>query len=180
MSVHLRAWRPSDTEAFAEICAAADPELLSNLPGDRSAAGAREWLDRVGTAEAEGTAYACAIVGDDDGLLGCVMASGIERRHSTAWISYWLRSAARGRGLASAALRTLVDTLHDDVGIHRLELGYRVNNPASGAVAKSAGFLVEGREREKLLYDGVRFDTEVAARLATDPRGSGHRLPLRR
>ncbi|GAA3833697.1 GNAT family N-acetyltransferase [Brevibacterium ammoniilyticum] len=180
MSVHLRAWRPSDAEALAEIFDAADPELLSNIPDDRSATGAGEWLDRVSASESDGTAYACAIVGDDDSLLGNVMASGIERRHSTAWISYWLRSAARGRGLASAALRTLVDTLHDDLEIHRLELGYRVNNPASGMVAKSAGFLVEGREREKLLYDGVRFDTEVAARLATDPRGSGHRLPLRR
>ena len=37
---------------------------------------------------------------------------------------------------------------------------------------------VEGREREKLLYDGVRFDTETAARLAGDPRIAGRRLSL--
>lgn len=30
-------------------------------------------------------------------------------------------------------------------------------------------FVVEGRERQKLVYDGVRYDTETHARLATDP-----------
>ncbi|MBU5899846.1 GNAT family N-acetyltransferase, partial [Vibrio cholerae O1] len=78
-------------------------------------------------------------------------------------------ASARGRGLASSALRTLVDVAHDELDVYRLELGYRVNNPASAAVARAAGFLVEGREREKLLYDGVRFDTEVCARLSGDP-----------
>ncbi|MDT7786054.1 MAG: hypothetical protein QOF58_4473 [Pseudonocardiales bacterium] len=36
-------------------------------------------------------------------------------------------------------------------------------------MAVSAGFLAEGVERSKLLYDGVRYDTETHARLATDP-----------
>ena len=85
---------------------------------------------------------------------------------------------ARGQGLVSAALRSLVDLLHDDLGIYRLELGYRVNNPASASVAKNAGFIVEGREREKLLYDGTRYDTEICARLSGDPRHPGARLPM--
>ena len=105
------------------------------------------------------------------------MASGIEHRHSTAWISYWATAEARGQGMTSAGLRSLVDHLHDELGIYRLELGYRVNNPASAAVAQNAGFLVEGRERQKLLYDRIRYDTEVCARLRGDPRAEGPRLP---
>ena len=85
---------------------------------------------------------------------------------------------ARGQGLVSAALRSFVDLLHDDLGIYRLELGYRVNNPASAAVARNARFIVEGREREKLLYDGVRYDTEVCARLCGDLRRHGLRMPI--
>jgi len=130
-------------------------------------------------AKADGTGWALAIVEADGDLFGNVMASCIEQRHSTAWISYWLTASARGRGLASSALRTLVDVAHDELDVYRLELGYRVNNPASAAVARAAGFLVEGREREKLLYDGVRFDTEVCARLSGDPRSPGRRLPVR-
>jgi hypothetical protein len=36
-------------------------------------------------------------------------------------------------------------------------------------VATSAGFLVEGLERQKLKYGDERFDVELHSRLATDP-----------
>ncbi|EKU47011.1 MULTISPECIES: GNAT family N-acetyltransferase [Brevibacterium] len=179
MTVHVRSWSTDDAEALVDIYANADAELRSNIPDDRGISGAREWLDRVLAAKADGTGWALAIVEADGDLFGNVMASCIEQRHSTAWISYWLTASARGRGLASSALRTLVDVAHDELDVYRLELGYRVNNPASAAVARAAGFLVEGREREKLLYDGVRFDTEVCARLSGDPRSPGRRLPVR-
>lgn len=206
MSFELRRWQRDDAAVLAEIYSTADPALLSNIPDDRSLNGARSWIESITDAEAGQTTRAFAIVergagidGDktvversaeaensersaeaatSERILGTVMASGIDRRHSSAWISYWTVAEARGRGLASAALRSLVDHLHDELDVYRLELGYRTNNPASAAVARSAGFLVEGCEREKLLYDGVRFDTETAARLAGDPRGTGRRLSL--
>lgn len=56
-----------------------------------------------------------------------------------------------------------------DVGLFRLELGHRMNNPASCRVATRAGFPAEGVQRQKLVYDGVRHDVELHARLATDP-----------
>ena len=52
--------------------------------------------------------------------------------------------------------------------VRRLELGYRTNNPASAAVARHAGFVVEGVEREKFCYDGVLYDAAIAARLHRD------------
>ncbi len=160
----------------------ADGALLSNIPDDRTIDGARAWIETVTGAEAVGDLCARVIVGPGDGsdrrILGNVMASGIEHRHSSAWVSYWSVAEARGQGLVSAGLRSLVDLLHDELGIYRLELGCRVNNPASAAVARNAGFLVEGREREKLLYDGIRYDTEVCARLTGDPRHSGPRIPI--
>ena len=177
MNAILRPWRAEDADELAEIYAGADADLSGNIPDDRSNDGARAWIEHIHRAEAAGTSCAFALVIEDGGrIVGNVMASGIERRHSSAWVSYWTAAAARGAGLTSAALRSFVDHLHDGLGIHRLELGYRTNNPASAAVAKNAGFVVEGREREKLLYDGIRFDTEVCARLSTDPRTPGSRL----
>lgn len=180
MDAILRHWRTDDAVALGRIFERADDALLSNMPDDRSVGGARTWIETITGAEAEGEVCAFAIVDhadrSDDRILGNVMASGIEHRHSTAWISYWTVAEARGQGLTSAGLRSLVDHLHDELDICRLELGYRVNNPASAAVARNAGFLVEGRERKKLLYDGVRYDTEVCARLTDDPRADGPRL----
>jgi ribosomal-protein-alanine N-acetyltransferase len=53
-------------------------------------------------------------------------------------------------------------------GLFRLELGHSAN-PASYGVATRAGFLVEGIERQKLLYGADRYDVESHACLATDP-----------
>ena len=194
MNAILRPWHSDDAEALAEVFERADDALLSNIPDDRTIAGAQAWIETITDAEAAGDLCARVIADDGDGvddgddaddgdgseqrILGNVIASGIERRHSSAWISYWSVAEARGQGLVSAALRSLVDLLHDDLGIYRLELGYRVNNPASASVAKNAGFIVEGREREKLLYDGTRYDTEICARLSGDPRHPGARLPM--
>ncbi|MBM6588529.1 GNAT family N-acetyltransferase [Brevibacterium sp. RIT803] len=178
MAEFLRRWRRDDVGALADIYVRADTDLRSNIPDDRSPAGAQAWLDRIRSAEDEGTVAAYAIVAADLTPVGNVMATAIEQRHSTAWISYWLDPSVRGHGLAAAGLRSLIDHLHDDLDVNRLELGYRVDNPASGRVAKSAGFAVEGRERERLLYDGFRFDTEVCARLRGDQRPSGRRLPI--
>ena len=179
MNAFLRSWRAEDADALAEVYASADADLTGNIPDDRSLDGARAWIEQIHRAETAGTASAYVLVVEPERrIVGNVMASGIERRHSSAWTSYWTVAAARGAGLTSAALRSFVDHLHDGLGIHRLELGYRTNNPASAKVAKNAGFLVEGREREKLLYDGIRFDTEVCARLSTDPRIPGPRLRM--
>lgn len=179
MTASLRRWHRADADTLVDIYARADSDLLNNIPDDLSLAGAQTWLDWAGGAEDDGSAVALAIVDGDESPVGNVMATSIDQRNSTAWISYWLDPSARGQGLAAAALRSFVDYLHDEHNVYRLELGYRLNNPASAAVAASAGFIVEGRQRERLLYDGVRFDTEECARLAGDPRPQRRRLPIR-
>lgn len=54
-------------------------------------------------------------------------------------------------------------------GHFRLELGYRVDNPASCRVATRADFITEGTEGAELRYGDARFAVETHARLATDP-----------
>jgi RimJ/RimL family protein N-acetyltransferase len=105
----------------------------------------------------------------EDGVaIGNVGASAIEFRHETAWMYYWLAAEARGKGYVTGALIVVSDWAFEN-GLHRLELGHRVNNPASCRVATAAGFLAEGIEREKLRYGNVRYDVETHARLVTDP-----------
>ncbi|MBL3668942.1 GNAT family N-acetyltransferase [Streptomyces sp. M2CJ-2] len=77
-------------------------------------------------------------------------------------------TTARGRGTASRACRAVARWAFDDTELFRLELGHRVNDPASCTGARAAGFAVEDRQRQKLEYDGVRYDVELHARLATD------------
>lgn len=102
-----------------------------------------------------------------------------------AWVYYWLTDAYRGQGYMKTALTAVCNWALDDPQLtptsptldssmlaslpsprlRRLELGYRTNNPASGAVAAAAGFQIEGIEREKFLYAGQSYDAVMAARL---------------
>ncbi|MCW2949052.1 MAG: hypothetical protein JWN41_65, partial [Thermoleophilia bacterium] len=100
--------------------------------------------------------------------VGEVSLSRIDPFHRKAWLSYWVAADMRGRGLASRAAASLVAYGFDELNLERVELGHRVDNPASGVVAARAGFTQEGHERGKLRYDGERFDTLSYGRLCTD------------
>src|SRR5699024_228615 len=105
MNAILRPWRAEDADELAEIYAGADADLSGNIPDDRSNDGARAWIEHIHRAEAAGTSCAFALVIDDGGrIVGNVMASGTERRQSSAWVSYWTAADARGARLHSASI----------------------------------------------------------------------------
>lgn len=106
---------------------------------------------------------------DHDDLLLALAAVTIDRDNASGWVFYWAHPDARGRGATIAAVRHLRDWCFT-AGLDRLELGYRVNNPASARVARRTGFIEEGLERGKFLIDGQRIDAVMASMLATDPR----------
>lgn len=114
---------------------------------------------------------------DDDGLVG-VVGVMVDRTNRVGWFWYWMHAAHRGRGWTSAAAASVADWALAAGGCERLELGHRANNPASGAVAQAAGFVLEGREREKFLVDGERIDVLTYGRLGSDPTPDGPRLAL--
>ncbi|WP_083403484.1 GNAT family N-acetyltransferase [Curtobacterium sp. MCBA15_016] len=202
MPASVRPWRPSDAPVL--LAASADPELARQFGGVRldDVAAAEAFIGA--TYRFDGHARYWAIVADvadvadfadvadvadgragSDGagsggagarVVGCVGVTAIEHTHGTAWVSYWLTPEARGRGLATRALAAAAEDAFA-LGLHRLELGHRTNNPASCAVATRAGFRAEGVEREKLRYGDDRFDVETHARLATDPTPDTVPLP---
>lgn len=108
---------------------------------------------------------------DGGHLVGLVCVS-VDEDNRSGWFWYWMNAAARGRGLMSRAAATIADRALSHSGLERLELGHRVNNPASGAVARAAGFVREGTERGKFLIAGQRIDVATYGRLLSDPAPS--------
>lgn len=162
----LRPWRADDAPIM--LAAAGEPMMDRQFTNPvASLAAAEAWIEALAARRVGDTAYSFAVL--DHGVpVGNVTVSSVERRHLTAWVSYWIREQARGKGLATKACRAVSEFAFAELGLFRLELAHRVDNPASCRVALGAGFLVEGVERARLLYDGVRHDTETHARLATD------------
>ena len=78
--------------------------------------------------------------------------------------------AVRGVGFGTEAGRAVVAWAFDAVGLHRISLGVYAFNPFAQRSYAKIGFLVEGVERDSLLWDGHWHDAVLMAMLATDPR----------
>ncbi|MGO1623233.1 GNAT family N-acetyltransferase [Flaviflexus sp.] len=115
---------------------------------------------------------------DDGGRLVGLVCVSVDRENLTGWFWYWIHADYRGSGLVKRGATAVANWALNDGGLERLELGHRVNNPASGAVARAAGFIKEGTERQKFLVDGNRIDVDTYGRLRTDPVPQGPVLPM--
>lgn len=172
----LRPWTDAEADAQAVLHAFAAPGMAGqSRTAIASLDDARAHVAPLVPDPSDAAPRSVAFAIDVGGIaVGHVMASAIDRRHLTGWVSYWVAATARGRGLASSGTAALARYCFAELGIFRLELGHRLNNPASGRVAAAAGFTQEGIERQKLRYQDdsgtwQRFDTALWARLATDP-----------
>lgn len=151
----------ADAESVLTAFAAGDDDLLRQAPPIGDLEQSRTYLEMIA---AHGW-----VIEHDGAFAGIVIASNRDTTHRSAWMSYWITPECRGNGLAGWGLRAASELLFEQ-GFYRLELGARVNNPASIKTAEHAGFVHEGVSRAELEYDGVRYDTVRMALLASDPR----------
>jgi RimJ/RimL family protein N-acetyltransferase len=127
---------------------------------------ASTWVTRYEEARRNGSREAFAVVEDDE-FLGLALAPTIDRETQTAELGYVVAPAARGRGVATEALRRLTDWAFAE-GMLRIELLISAENPASKKVAERCGYVREGVLRNAYVKPGRREDTEIWSRLATD------------
>ena len=145
-----------------------DPDTLrfTRVPEPPPADFARTWVTRYEAARREGTREAFAVVEDGE-FLGLALAPTIDRETQTAELGYVVAPAARGRGVATEALRQLTEWALAQ-GMLRIELLISVDNPASQKVAERCGYVREGVLRNTYVKPGRREDTEIWSHLASD------------
>lgn len=165
----LRPLCADDAEAVLDAFAASDD--MARQGDVRDLAGARRYVERL--LDADHRAFVVELDAGPVALVGMSLDPG----NRSAWVFWWTHVAHRGRGLAGSAATAVANWALVEGGLERLELGHRVNNPASAAIARRAGFVVEGLERGKFLIGGERVDAVLAARLRSDPVPTGRVMP---
>jgi RimJ/RimL family protein N-acetyltransferase len=89
-----------------------------------------------------------------------------------AEIGYWTDPRARGRGVATTAVRAACHWAFTALGAELIEWRCEVGNAASRRVAEKAGFLIEATLRRRLVHRGTRVDAWVGSILPAELTGA--------
>lgn len=168
----LRLRRATQADAPAVRRAMDDPETRRFLTPVTDDAGALAWAgaDANRIRERHGERY---VVFDGAELIGGVTVTRVVPERDQAEVGYWVAASARGKGVATRAVRAVVRAAFD-AGLGRIELLAEPENIGSHRVAVAAGFHREGVRRMPGRRRGGRFDFVAWSRLITD---SGEPMP---
>ena len=167
--MELRLLAATDVDDVTELIADATTLRFTRVPEPPPEGFAQGWYERYEQGRETRSKEAFAIVGDDGAFLGLALAPAIDDEAAEAELGYIVAAHARGRGVASEALRQLTAWAFEVRGIQRAYLLIDVDNAASGKVAERAGYRLEGVMRSTYLKQGRRGDTQLWARLVSDP-----------
>lgn len=98
---------------------------------------------------------------EDGAIAGVFNVSQIVRgAFQSAFVGYYAHARHTGRGYMREGLALVVAHAFGPLGLHRLEVNIQPGNVASAALAKSAGFRLEGYSPRYLLVGGQWRDHE--------------------
>jgi [ribosomal protein S5]-alanine N-acetyltransferase len=159
----LRPWAASDKLNLVRYAnnRAVWRNLLDSFPHPYSEADAELWIAH--TQANPGLHFAIRFGGESVGGIGVIPQSGLAIQ--TAHFGYWLGEPAWGKGIATAAARTMASYAFQAFPFARLEAPVFAWNPASMRVLEKAGFSREGVLRRSVFKDGQLIDSVLYARL---------------
>ncbi len=103
------------------------------------------------------TEFAIASAEEAIGAVGFRIGKDVGRR--SAMVGYWLGEPYWGKGIATSAVRALVDYAFKTFDLVRLEAVVFEWNPASMRVLEKTGFTLESRMRKSVTKDGQTIDS---------------------
>ena len=159
--LHLRAFTADDAPAIQAL--AGDERIAdttANIPHPWPDGAAQSWLAEVSEKRARGVHLAYAVTDLESGeLMGCISLMDIDA--GQAELGYWVGVPFWGRGVATSALRAVVDHAFGDMGLLRLHARVLVRNAASARVLLRLGFIHTGCEDSRCGYRHLREPTDI-------------------
>jgi RimJ/RimL family protein N-acetyltransferase len=148
-----------------------DPEIARNtrVPEPWPEGFERTWLELYQQGRRDGTRDGYAVVDAETGaFLGIAGVVDIHPDANEGEIGYALAPEARGRGIATRALRLVTRYALDELGLDRVELRIGADNEGSIRVAEKCGYHREGVFRSLYVKPGRRGDFVIYSKLPGD------------
>jgi RimJ/RimL family protein N-acetyltransferase len=162
-AVVLRQWRPTDAAWYGE--AVHDPEIQRYTSESPT----------LTAAEVRAAIVALADQPDAVGLVICDATSGqrlgniaLRLDAGVGEVSYWVAAPARGRGVATRALRLLSEWAFAALELSAIRLWTHADNVASRLVAERAGYRRAPADDQRRTVKGQVWDTVGYHRAAPD------------
>jgi RimJ/RimL family protein N-acetyltransferase len=140
-SLILRPRRPEDADALVAACQ--DPEIprWTRVPSPYTREDALEFIASSQRDAETGESVGVLAFDDRTGeLLGSLSIMDLLAEPGYGEIGYWLAAPARGRGIATRAVRLLTDWGHETLQLDRIEIIVHQDNTASHGVPQRAGY----------------------------------------
>lgn len=167
--LRLRLHEHADARALQRIYSRPDvTRYLLDDPWTEADAG-RNVEERMAKTGLDGTSGALALVVEHEGtVVGDVQLWLTDTERGLAEIGWVLDPAHGGRGLATEAVRAVLELAFDRFGLHRVAAQMDARNAASARLAGRAGMQLEGHLRQDWWSKGEWTDTLVFGALSTD------------
>ncbi len=154
--LQLRPLQARDAEDILRLVVAREIAANTFVPQPYPPEAAREFVQARREDWRSDEAYVFAIIeGRGEQFSGCIGLHPVYE-HSRAEVGYWIGKPFWGRGLATAALRLLIQFGFEKLKLNRIEAGHFEHNPASGRVMKKANMRLEG-VRRRYVWHRDRF-----------------------
>ena len=160
----IRSLRADDAAALArhannhEIWLA----MTDSFPHPYRLADAERWLALMVDQKPE----TCFAIADDEGLIGGVgLILGEDVYRTCAKLGYWLAQPYWGRGIATQVTVAMTRWGFQTFDLERIEAEVFDWNVASARVLEKAGYVLESRQRNKIVKDGELFDALLYVQL---------------
>ncbi|MER7056174.1 MULTISPECIES: GNAT family N-acetyltransferase [unclassified Streptomyces] len=163
----LRTVGPRDTDSVYAACQDPDIQRWTTIPSPYLPEHARSFTEHVvPDGWANGSMFTFGVFlpsGALAGMLGVTMVSP-----GVGEIGFWGAKEHRGHGYVTEAAVAVSRWSFADRAIDRLEWRAEVGNTASRAVARRAGFTMEGTLRSAITNNGIRRDCWIGSLLPSD------------
>lgn len=171
--VPLVAAADHDADEFLRAVVESKAELMRWMEwchADYSAADVHRWFEHADQMWAKQTAFPMLIKSKADGSLlgGTGLHDVMLYGKREAELGYWVRAGARGRGVASTAIRAMAAFAFNELKLVRASMRIRLDNHSSRRAAERAGASFEGVTRHGIVHGEARFDAAQYSLLPAD------------
>ena len=160
--VYMRPLGIADIPHIQRLAAAEEIANNTYVPHPYPPGAAEEFVRKARDQWRHDEAYVFAIIEKaSEQFAGCMGIHPLPA-HNRAEVGYWIGLPYWGRGLATAALRLIIQFGFEELKLNRIAAGHFPQNPASGRVMQKANMRYEGLLRGALFHhdeykDEVRY-----------------------